>query len=377
MADTRDGAPKKTGTLLYLGWIGAVVIVLVALGGLVLARDLQISQQTGELQRQEDLGPLVTVAPVERAPMKRTISYPGYVHGFFESAIYPKVAGYVKSMLVDKGMRVKQGQLLAVIVSPELDQQVANALATYKIAEITDDRYQRLVRQQVVAQQTADESHATMVADKAQWDSLRAQQGYERVTAPFDGVVTGRNLDPGALVAMATAQAGAVPIFTMATLKPVRVYINMPQDDAVFMRDGDAARVTVTQYPNRAFTGTVTRHPEALLTASRTMLVEVDLPNDDKSLLPGMYAHVDISLNGNSGAPMVADDALVFNGGSVFVPVVANNHVHLVKVKLGLDDGIKSEVIEGLTGNEMVAINLGQVARDGQLVRTTEEPQQR
>jgi RND family efflux transporter MFP subunit len=375
MTDTGDNAPKKGGTLLYLGWIGAVVLVLIALGGLVLARDLQISQQTGELQHQQDLGPLVMVAPVERAPMKRTITYPGNVHGFFESAIYPKVAGYVKSMLVDKGMRVKQGQLLAVIVSPELDQQVANALATYRIAKLTDDRFQRLVRAQVVPQQTADESHATMLADKAQWDSLRAQQGYERVLAPFDGVVTGRNLDPGALVAMATAQAGAVSIVTMATLKPVRVYINMPQDDAVFMRDGDAARVTVTQFPNRAFTGTVTRHPEALLTSSRTMLVEVDLPNDDESLLPGMYAHVDISLNGNSGAPMVADDSLVFNGGSVFVPVIANNHVRLVKVKLGLDDGIKSEVVEGLTGNEMVAINLGQVARDGQLVRTTEEPQ--
>ena len=375
MADTRDNAPKKSGALLYLGWIGAAVIVLIALGGLVLARDLQIGQQTDTLRHQEDLGPLVMVAPVERAPMKRTITYPGNVHGFFESAIYPKVAGYVKSMLVDKGMRVKQGQLLAVIVSPELDQQVANALATYRIAKLTDDRFQRLVRAQVVPQQTADESHATMLADKAQWDSLRAQQGYERVLAPFDGVITGRNLDPGALVAMATAQAGAVSIVTMATLKPVRVYINMPQDDAVFMRDGDAARVTVTQFPNRAFTGTVTRHPEALLSSSRTMLVEVDLPNADESLLPGMYAHIDISLNGNSGAPMVADDSLVFNGGSIFVPVIANHHVHLVKVKLGLDDGIKSEVVEGLSGNEMVALNLGQVARDGQLVRTAEEPQ--
>src|SRR5487761_1581813 len=228
MADTRDNAPKKSGALLYLGWIGAAVIVLIALGGLVLARDLQIGQQTDTLRHQEVLGPLVMVAPVERAPMKRTITYPGNIHGFFESAIYPKVAGYVKSMLVDKGMRVKQGQLLAVIVSPELDQQVANALATYRIAKLTDDRFQRLVRAQVVPQQTADESHATMLADKAQWDSLRAQQGYERVLAPFDGVITGRNLDPGALVAMATAQAGAVSIVTMATLKPVRVYINMP-----------------------------------------------------------------------------------------------------------------------------------------------------
>ncbi|MGH7779181.1 MAG: efflux RND transporter periplasmic adaptor subunit [Candidatus Binataceae bacterium] len=374
MPETQDRPPAKSGKLLYLGWLGAVVIVLVALGGLVLARGLQIGRQTGALEQRESLGPLVMVAPVERAPMKRTITYPGNIHGFFESSIYPKVAGYVKTMLVDKGMRVKQGQLLAVIVSPELDQQVANALASYRLAKITDDRFQKLVKQQVVPQQTADESHGTMLSDKAQWESLRAEQGYERVLSPFNGVITGRNLDPGALVAMATAQGGAVPIVTMATLRPVRVYLNMPQDDAAFIHDGAAARVTVTQFPNRAFTGTVTRHPEALMNASRTMLVEVDLPNTDESLLPGMYARVDISLNGNSGAPLVPDDSLVFNGGSVFVPVVADNHVHLVKVKLGLDDGIKSQVVEGLTGKEMVAINLGQVARDGQLVRTAQEP---
>jgi membrane fusion protein (multidrug efflux system) len=374
MLETQDHAPEKSAALLYLGWIGAVVVVLIALGGLVLARDLQIGRQTGALEQEENLGPRVMVEPVKRAPMKRTISYPGDIHGYFESAIYPKVAGYVKSMLVDKGMRVTQGQLLAVIVSPELDQQVADALASYQLARITDGRYQKLVKQQVVPQQTADDSHATMLSDKAKWESLRAEQDYERVRAPFAGVITARNLDPGALVAMATAQAGAVSIVTMATLKPLRVYLNMPQDDAAFVHDGDPATVTVTQFPNRAFTGTVTRHPEALMNASRTMLVEVDLPNLDQSLLPGMYAHIEISLNGNSGAPLVPDDALVFNGGSIFVPVVADNHVHLVKVKLGLDDGMKSEVIEGLTGNEMVAINLGQVARDGQLVRTAREP---
>ncbi|HVA80183.1 MAG TPA: efflux RND transporter periplasmic adaptor subunit [Candidatus Binataceae bacterium] len=374
MLETQDRAPAKAGAGFFLGWAGAVIVVLAALGGLVLARGIRIGQQTDALQHQEDLGPLVMVAPVERAPMKRTITYPGDIHGFFESAIYPKVAGYVKSMLVDKGMRVRRGQLLAVIVSPELDQQVADALASYQIAKITDDRYQKLLGQQIVPQETADASHATMLSDRARWESLRAEQDYERVLAPFDGVVTARNLDPGALVAMATAQAGAVPIVAMATLKPVRVYLNMPQDDAAFVRDGDAAQVTVTQFPNRSFSGTVTRHPEALMNSSRTMLVEVDLPNDDQSLLPGMYAHLEISLTGNSGAPLVPDDSLVFQGGSVFVPVVAARHVHLVKVKLGLDDGIKSEVVQGLTGNEMVAINLGQVARDGQLVRTAEEP---
>ncbi len=376
MAEPENQPHRKPGALFYFGWIGAVVVVVIALAGLVLGRDISIERQTGSLVRQEELGPLVTVAPVQKAPRNREIVYPGDIHGFFESPIYPKVAGYVKSMLVDKGMQVKKGQLLAVIISPELDQQVANALATYRIAKITDDRYQALLHQQVIPQQQADQSHATMLADKAAWDSLRAQQAYERVIAPFDGVVTARNVDPGALVAMATAQESAVPIIAMATLEPVRVYVNMPQDDAAFVKDGDLARITVSQFPNRTFTGSVTRHPEALTPASRTMLVEVDLPNRDKLLLPGMYAHVDITLTGNSGMPLVPDDSLVFDNGKTYVPVVRDNHVHLVEVKLGLDDGIVTQIVEGLKGDEMVALNLGQVAHDGQLVRPVEESRQ-
>src|SRR5262249_10794882 len=190
--------------------------------------------------------------------------------------------------------------LVAIIASPELDQQVAEAKSAYGISAITDRRNQELVRAHVVSQETADTSHATMVSNRAKWQSLVAQQNYERVLAPYDGVVTSRNLDPGALVAVGTAEQGARPIITTATLKPLRVYVKLPQDDAAFVRDGDPVLITVSQLPGRTFTGSVTRHPQALLTDTRTMPVEVDLSNEDMALLPGMYAHAEITLSASA-----------------------------------------------------------------------------
>jgi RND family efflux transporter MFP subunit len=377
MADENPkSAAIKAGPLFVAGWLVAVVVVLIALGGLVLARDLWIRTQTSALEQQEQQGPIVIVVPLEHAVKQRVLSLPGDVHGYFESPIYAKIPGYVKTMLVDKGALVKQGQLLAVIESPELDHQVNDAKATYEINAITDRRNQDLVRNQVVPQQTADETHAAMLEARALWASLKAQQAYERIVSPYDGVITERNVDPGALTGSTTASATSTqPIFSMATLKPVRVYLQMAQDDAAFISDGEPAVVTITQLPRKQFRGTVTRHPSALTSQTRTMLVEVDLPNDDLLLLPGMYAHVKISLTGNSAAPLVPDEALIFDGDKTLVPIVNDNRIHLAPVTLGFDDGMKSQIVEGLQGNEMIALNLGQSAREGELVRPMPQPQ--
>ena len=364
----------KSGPLFIAGWIVAVVVVLIALGGLVLARDVWISHQTSALEQQQQQGPVVIVVPLAHSDKQRTLSLPGDVHGYFESPIYAKIPGYVKTMLVDKGALVKKGQLLAVIESPELDHQVNDARATYEINAITDRRNQDLVRSQVVPQQTADETHAAMLEARALWASLKAQQAYERIVSPYDGVITVRNVDPGALIGSTTATStSTAPIFEMATLKPVRVYLQMAQDDAAFVNDGEPAVVTITQFPRKQFSGTVTRHPSALTSQTRTMLVEVDLPNDDLLLLPGMYAHVKILLTGDSSAPLVPDEALIFNGDKTFVPIVNDNRIHLEPVTLGFDDGLKSQIVEGLKGNEMVALNLGQTAREGEVVRPMQQ----
>jgi RND family efflux transporter MFP subunit len=155
----------------------------------------------------------------------------------------------------------------------------------------------------------------------------------------------------------------------MATLSPLRVYAAAPQSVAPFIRNGDAATITVTEYPQRTFKGAVARHPEALTSDTRTMLVEVDLTNEDRALYPGMYAKLVLDVATPAGVPMVPDDALVFRGGKPYVPVVRGGHLRLVAVTLGYDNGVNVEITEGVSDQDMVALNVGQAASDGEPVQ--------
>jgi membrane fusion protein, multidrug efflux system len=371
IATTAAGGPG-----FYIKWIALPLIAIIVAGGIVLARDLTLRSQRGNLEEEAARGRVVLCTKLHGETAARTLTLPGEIHGFYETPIYAKISGYVKDMFVDKGSYVKAGQLVATIESPETDQQVRNAKATYELAKITDDRYQALVSQQVVPQQTADESHLTMLADLASWKQMAATQQYERVYAPFDGMITVRNLYPGALVATATAANTSNPsIYQIATLKPLRVYLYLPQTYTPFVHDGDESIVTVSEYPSRDYKGSITRHPSALDQDTRTMLIEVDLPNQDLSLYPGMYANVAITIKGSNGAPRVPDQALIFNGEKVYVPIVQDNRIHLVTVKLGLDDGINCEITRGLKGDETVALGLGQAATEGELIRPLFAPQ--
>jgi RND family efflux transporter MFP subunit len=380
MDEKSDLVSIKPGWLFYAGWLGVVMLVVLALGGLVLATNFMNQRNTAALQREEEQGALALVIPVSRVPGNRSIELPGDVHGFYESPIYAKVPGYVKTMLTDKGAVVKAGEVVARIESPETDQAVANALANYKLQAITDARDQVLVKNRVIAVQDADTQHALMLQAKAAYQQQLALQKYETVTAPFDGMIIARNVDPGAFVSqggVSGTQSSAAPtgIYNIATLKPLRVYVQMPQDQAPFVRDGDQAAVRVEQFPQRTFSGTVTRHPSALAWATRTMLVEVDLPNNDDALFPGMYARVAIAVSGSPDVPTVPDSALVFDGNQTLVPVINGDKVHLAPIILGYDDGISVQVTNGLKGDELVATNLGQTPQEGEHVHTMAQPQ--
>jgi membrane fusion protein, multidrug efflux system len=364
-ASTTTGGPG-----FYLKLIALPLVAIVVAAGIVLARDYSLRNQRGSLEAEAARGRVVLCKQLHGETAAQIIALPGEIHGFYETPIYAKISGYVRDMFVDKGSRVKAGQLVATIESPETDQQVRNAKATYDLAKITDDRNQILVSQAVISFQQGDESHQTMLADLAAWKSLVATQTYERVYAPFDGMITVRNLYPGALVATGTAAGTSNPgIYEIATLKPLRIYVYLPQTYAPFVRDGDRAVVTVNEYPERDYNGSITRHPSALDQGTRTMLLEVDLPNQDLSLYPGMYANTAITVSGSGGAPRVPDEALIFNGERVYVPIVRDRRIHLVDVKLGLDDGINCEVTRGLKGDETVALGLGQAATEGELIR--------
>jgi membrane fusion protein, multidrug efflux system len=370
--DPRNFTVPAPGRIFYVGWIAAVVIIMIATAGLVLARELWIGRQTSELERQQEAGPHVLVKNVTRSAATRDMKLPATIRGFDETDLYAKVAGYLKQIKVDKGDRVRKGQVIAILESPELDQQVANARANYELARVTDQRNQTLRKQGVVAQQMADESHAQMLQAKATLAQDLANQAYETLTAPFDGIVTARNFDPGHLVPASTSGVAGGNIVTIARSKPVRVMTYVPQAVSPFIKDGDQASISVAEFPGRKYSGTITRHPEALSPDTRTMLVEVDLPNQDLTLLPGMYATAQFTVTMGTGAPTVPDDALVFRDGKTFVPVVRNNQLNLVEVTLGYDNGQMVEVTSGINETDKVAVNVGQAARDGEHVQPVE-----
>ncbi len=368
--DPKSYTPEKPGRLFFFGWLVAVLVLLGLTAGLVRARSVRINRQTDELNHQIEIGPRVLVAPVIHAPRTRMIEIPATIHGYVETPVYAKIAGYLKTIRVDKGDRVAAGQVIAILDTPELDQQVANAQASYGMAQLTYQRDEVLRRDDAVAQQVADEARASMVEAKATLDQLAAMQAYKTIRAPFTGIITARYVDQGALVPQVTSpSAASTPIVAMATLSPLRVYAAAPQSVAPFIRNGDAATITVTEYPQRTFKGAVARHPEALTSDTRTMLVEVDLANEDRALYPGMYAKLVLVVATPAGVPMVPDDALVFRGGKPYVPVVRGGHLRLAAVTLGYDNGVNVEITEGVSDQDMVALNVGQAASDGEPVQ--------
>lgn len=367
-----DSKPQRFSGWVMAAWMVVLLCVFGVSAGLVMAREVRLQRQTDDLEQTVARGPHVLVMQLSDGSPSRTITLPASVHGYIETPVYAKVAGYMKAINVDKGDHVKAGQVLAIIESPETDKQVSDARSYYWLQMVTDRRNQELVRQEVIPQQTADDSHATMLQAKASYEQQLALQQYEIVRAPFEGIVTARDVDPGALIPQSTTPSSTTtnsPIVALATMAPLRVYAYVPQSLSPFIKDGDPANITVAEFPNRNYPGTVTRHPDALDQATRTMLVEVDLPNQDRSLYPGMYADLKMTARVTSTSITVPDDALVFRDNTVYLPILRDNRLNLVEVTLGHDNGYTVEVAGDLLPGEMVAINVGQAVRDGEPVQ--------
>jgi membrane fusion protein, multidrug efflux system len=211
----------KSRRIFLIAWSAAVIFIFCASAGFVLARQQRIQRQTGEREQVAARGPRVLVTQLALGASRRTIELPASVHGYIETPVYAKLPGYMKTINIDKGDRVKAGQVIAVIQSPETDKQVADARSYYWLQAVTDRRYQELVRQDVIPQQTADTSHATMLQARDAYQQELALQSYEVVRAPFDGIVTARYVDPGTLIPQSTTpSASNSPIVSLATLTP-------------------------------------------------------------------------------------------------------------------------------------------------------------
>jgi RND family efflux transporter MFP subunit len=320
------------------------------------------------------------------------IVLPGNVQAYSLAPIYARTTGYVKAWYKDIGAHVKKGDLLAVIETPELDQQLAQAkadLATAQsnagLAKVTANRYQGLMAQNAVSQQDTDNAVQQLEARTAEVNSAQANvrrieelQSFERITAPFDGVITARNLDVGQLISSAgattTAGAGTTSsskeIFDVSAIQTLRVFINVPQVYAPDAKNGVAATLTVPQYPNRTFRGRLVRSSDAVDPATRTLLAEVDVENRDGELLPGSFAEVHLNVANPAPALRVPVSALILSSDGLHVAVVdSRQHAHLVRVTPGRDLGPSIEILSGLEQGQQVISNPPDSLTEGEAVR--------
>ncbi len=326
--------------------------------------------------------PHVAAVRPSEGPVERTITLPGDLVGYYQSALYSKVTGYLKSISVDKGDWVKAGQVLAVIEVPELDQQVARAKASLEIQRLTYERLESVWKSdsRLVARQDVDIAYGKYQQAKANVDELLAMDSYTRITAPFDGVITERFVDPGALIhaggqqsATAPMQAAArpggaaAPVVSIARLDKLRIYVYVPQGEVGLIRQGMPATVTVQGLDGARFQGRVVRFAHSLDLGTRTMLTEVDLANPEHKLFPGMYANVSLVLEDHQDA-LRLPTAAVGGNRTYKVFLVKEGRLDEVSVTTGIRDGHYVEITSGLTRNDLVVSTFSDALQPGEKI---------
>lgn len=318
----------------------------------------------------------VLVATVHQAAATSDLALPGTVEALHEASVYAQTAGYVKRWTVDMGAHVKSGQVMAQISTPEVDQQLeaaratlARVQATLLLARTNLARWKDLVRDSAVSkleldehQAAFDDANAAVMADEADVRRLSALQQFSFITAPFSGVVTSRSLDVGQYVSPNGAGAATTGIgrglYTLAEVDTVRLLVSVPQSVSTSIRVGQHAAVSVAERPGRTFNSTVSRTSEALDPASRTLLVEVRIPNGDNALVPGLYADVHFQIDRSTAPLLVTANALVTRSdGPQVVEVTADSIAHFTHVTLGRDYGSQVELTGGITDSATVVVN--------------------
>ncbi|MBB5341604.1 efflux RND transporter periplasmic adaptor subunit [Tunturiibacter gelidoferens] len=369
--------------------IALVVAVVVAVFGIITRK-----HASAELTKYTDntSAPPVTLEQPVMQQNAREIVLPGNIQAFTLAPIYARTTGYVKAWYHDIGTPVRKGELLAVIETPELDQELASAkadLATAKsnagIAKVTADRYNDLIGRNAVSQQDTDnavqalEARNTQVASsEANVQRLEELVSFERIVAPFDGVITARNIDTGQLISATgsttTAGAGTVSgnkeIFDISAVRTLRVFINVPQIYSPDAKNGTIAKLTLPQYPGRTFQGKLVRSSDAVDPATRTLLAEVDVDNRSGELLPGSYTEVHLSVSSEAPALLIPVSAMILEPDGLRVATVdANHHVHMARVTPGRDYGTTVEILAGLKPGESIIGNPPDSLIDGEEVR--------
>ena len=365
-------------------WLAAIIVFLAVAGILVsgILRRVRaraaVSSETAALAV-----PVVNVVSPRRTAPSHELVLPGNVEPYMTAPIYSRTSGYLKKWYVDIGARVKKGQLLAEIDTPEVDQQLqqsrsnlATAEANLKLAEITNTRYQGLLKTNAVSQQDADNAAGTFNANQTTVQAMQANvkqletlQSFEKIYAPFDGIVTVRNVDVGDLINSGSAPGTKTDLFHVAQPGKLRVYVYVPEEYSQAATPGLTAELALAEFPGRRFPGKLVRTANAINLATRTLQAEVDVDNLTGKLLSGSYAEVHLKLAGLASTHLLPVDTLLFRSEGLQVAVVKDGKVVLTKVTPGHDFGDQIEILSGLSGDESVIQNPPDSVLAGQQVQ--------
>jgi len=354
-------------------WLTALVIALIVAAVLIFGIRSRVKAESNLRTVTAQMAmPSVSVVKPKQTASAQEIILPGNIQPFISSPIYARTDGYLKKWYFDIGAHVKAGQLLAVIQTPELDQQLAQARSTLataqanlELAKITRDRYQGLLTKRAVAQQDVDNAVGTFNANKAVVDAdmanvqrYQALVSFEKVYAPFDGVITARNTDIGDLINSGSSTAPRTNLFDIVQPGTLRVYVNVPEEYSRGIIPGQTATdIVLAEFPGEKFSGKLVRTSSAINMTTRTLLAEIDVDNPKGTLLTGSYAEVHLKVPGQGSTFLIPVNTLIFRSQKLQVGVVRDGKVVLAEVTQGHDFGAEIEIVAGLKADDQVVLN--------------------
>jgi RND family efflux transporter MFP subunit len=405
---TQKTQQKSGSPFVKIVGVVAILAVLLAIG--ILPRLARQREALAAVNESSVTHPVVSLVHAQKGEPTSELELPGNIEPLYSANLFARVDGYLESRNVDIGTKVKSGQVLAIISSPEIDQQLLQALATLaqsqaslqqaqaalaqakanaELTRLTKERDVPLGEEHAISQQIVDEAvqahdarladvaaananitaaQASVTANHANVARLQQMQSFERIVAPFDGVITARNVERGDLVS--TGGGSTIkPLFSIAQSGTLRIQVDVPQSEAVNIQDGQTAAVDVKERLGRPYTGTVIRNAGALDNAARTMLTEVQVDNKDGSLLPGMYAQIKFTLPEQHTSLIIPTSSLVVDHAGMHVVIVNADHtIHFAPVSIGKDMGTQVEVLAGLQGSESLVASPSDLLNEGQHV---------
>ncbi len=378
----RPGVGRQTAVLVAVAVLAALALLIYS------GIDSRVAAESQLIKRTEEaaIPTVAVICPKEGAPTQEII-LPGNTQAFSDAPLFARTSGYLKRWYFDIGAHVPKGQLLAEIETPEVDQQLRQAQAeldtaqaNLSIAKITAARWQDLVSTGSVSQQETDQAVSNLTAVKATAESsaanvrrLQELQSFEKIYAPFDGIITARNTDIGALI---DAGASAQPreLFHIAAIRTLRVYVSIPEVYSRAARSGAPATLTLDEFPGQTFRGTLVRNANSIDVPSRTLLVEVDVDNPTGQLLPGAYVFVHLKLPDETRSVTIPSNTLIFRKEGLQVGLVRNGKAELVPVKIGRDYGNTVEIVSGLQPTDAIIVDPSDSLVTGLPVRPGNKP---